>query len=73
MHKMIVSLLLISSAFATPASANYFHNTPMNVHSNVGSAPGPTVRDIRENRILAQLTHGSKSGAVVAQNVTRSR
>ena len=28
-QKMIVSLLLISSAFAAPASANYFHNTAL--------------------------------------------
>ena len=72
MHKIIVSLLLISSAFATPSFANYFHNTQYNVHSNVGSARNPTVTDIREQRVAAQLTHGSKQ-AVVAQNVTRSR
>ena len=72
MTKTIVSLLLISSAFATPASANYFHNTAMNVHSNLGSAPSPTVRDIRENRILAQMTHAPKQ-PVVAQNGTRTR
>ena len=72
MHKVIVSLLLISSAFATPASANYFHNTQYNVHSNIGSAPNPTVRDIREQRVLAQLTHAPKQ-PVVAQNGNRSR
>ena len=72
MTKTIVSLRLITSAFAAPASANYVHNTAMNVHSNLGSAPNPTVRDIREHRILASLTHAPKQ-AVVAQNVTPSR
>ena len=72
MHMMIVSLLVISSAFAAPASANYFHNTQYNVHSNIGSARNPTVTDIREQRVAAQLTHAPKQ-PVVAQNGNRSR
>ena len=72
MRTTIVCLLLASSVFAAPASANYFHNTAMNVHSNLGSAPNPTVRDIRERRVLASMTHAPKQ-PVVAQNGTRTR
>ena len=68
---MILSLFLVSTVFVTPASANYFHYTAMNVTSNIGSAPNPTTRDIRENRILAQ-THVAKPPVIAQTSKTRS-
>jgi len=47
---MALSVLLISAASATPSFANYFHNPHWNLNRNIGSAPSPTPRDIRENR-----------------------
>jgi len=49
--KFILSLLLVTAAFASPASANWFHNPQLNVNLNVGSAPNPTPADLRENRL----------------------
>ena len=51
-----LSVLVFSAAFATPTLANYFHNPPLNLNVNIGSAPSPTPRDIRENR-LPQVVH----------------
>ena len=48
--KMTLSVLFLSAAFATPTLANYFHNPATNLNWNIGSAPSPTPRDIRENR-----------------------
>ena len=47
---MTLSVLLLSAAWATPTLANYFHNPSTNLNWNIGSAPSPTPRDIRENR-----------------------
>lgn len=58
--KMILSVLALSAAYATPTLANYFHNPHTNLNLNVGSAPSPTPRDIRENR-LPQLVHAAQS------------
>ena len=49
--KMTMSMLLLSVACVTPALANYFHNQRLNLYLNVGSAPSPTPRDVRENRL----------------------
>lgn len=49
--KMTLSMLLLSAVCVTPALANYFHNQRLNLYLNVGSAPSPTPRDVRENRL----------------------
>jgi hypothetical protein len=49
--KIVLPLLLLSAVAVTPAYANWFHNPYTNVYLNVGSAPNPTPRDIRENRL----------------------
>jgi len=41
-NKLAISILLVSAAFVTPASANYFANPGLNMKFNVGSAPTPT-------------------------------
>jgi len=46
-----MSVLLLSAACATQALANYFYNPYTNIGLNIGSAPSPTPRDIRENRL----------------------
>jgi hypothetical protein len=56
--KMTLSVLLLSAACATPTLANYFHNPHTNVNLNIGSAPSPTPRDIRENR-LPKVVHAA--------------
>jgi len=49
--KLILSALLVTAAFASPASANWFHNPHENINRNIGSAPNPTPADIRESRL----------------------
>src|ERR1700758_2203873 len=49
--KVILPLLLVTAAFASPASANWFHNPHLNINRNVGSAPNPTPADLREMRL----------------------
>lgn len=51
--KTILTLLLVSGAFITPAYANYFHNPYTGINLNIGSAPNPTPQDIREDRLPA--------------------
>jgi hypothetical protein len=51
MNKLVLPLLLATAAFATPASANWFHNPYIGINRNVGSAPNPTPADIREMRL----------------------
>jgi hypothetical protein len=48
--KVILPLLLVTAAFASPASANWFHNPQLGVNLNIGSAPNPTPADLREMR-----------------------
>jgi hypothetical protein len=48
---MTLSVLLLSIASATPSFANYFHNPYMGLNLSIGSAPNPTPRDLRENRM----------------------
>ncbi len=45
--KTMMSLLLLSAVFITPASANWFSNPRMGTNLNVGSAPNPTPADLR--------------------------
>jgi hypothetical protein len=61
---LVLSALLISAAFVSPASANWFHNPTININLNIGSAPSPRPEDVRENRqpILVR----DESGDVVA-------
>src|SRR5947207_5137174 len=43
----MMSLLLLSAVFITPASANWFSNPHTNTMLNIGSAPNPTPADLR--------------------------
>jgi hypothetical protein len=49
--KFVLSLLLVTAAFVSPASANWFHNPYQNINRNIGSAPNPTPADLREMRL----------------------
>ena len=69
--KMTMSMLLLSAACATPSLANYFYNPHTNLALNIGSAPSPTPRDIRENR-QPRVGHDAPSYANgVADNTTK--
>src|SRR5258705_6614559 len=56
----MMSLLLLSAVFITPASANWFSNPKTGTMLNVGSAPNPTPADLRaigDSKIaVAQMT-----------------
>ena len=43
----MMSLLLLSAVFITPASANWFSNPRTGTNLNIGSAPNPTPADLR--------------------------
>lgn len=47
--RFILTALLVAATFTTPASANWFHNTRMNVNRYIGSAPNPKPEDVRNN------------------------
>ena len=49
--RFVLSALLVTAAFASPASANWFHNPHQNINRNIGSAPNPTPADLREMRL----------------------
>jgi hypothetical protein len=49
--KVTMSILLLSAACTTQALANYFYNPYANLSLNIGSAPSPTPRDTRKNRL----------------------
>ena len=49
--RVLLSALLLSAAFVSPASANWFSNTVWNLTLNIGSAANPTPSDIRENKV----------------------
>lgn len=49
--RFILPVLLVTAAFASPASANWFHNPHQNINRNIGSAPNPTPADLREMRL----------------------
>ena len=63
--RMTLSALLLSAVCGTPAFANYFSNPYANINLNIGSAPSPMPRNIRENR-LPQVVHAAPSDANVA-------
>jgi len=48
--RVLLSALLVSAAFVSPASANWFSNTVWNLTLNIGSAANPTPNDVRENK-----------------------
>ena len=47
---ILVSALLLSAVFVSPASANWFSNPEININLNIGSAPNPTPGDVRGER-----------------------
>ncbi len=47
---MLLSVLLLSAVFVSPASANWFSNPDVNINLNLGSAPSPTPDDVRTER-----------------------
>ena len=49
--RVLLSALLLSAAFVSPASANWFSNTVWNIQLNIGSAANPTPSDVRENKV----------------------
>ena len=55
---MTLLLLSLTAGFVTPSLANYFFNPYTNVGRNIGSAPSPTPRDVKENR-LPRLVHAT--------------
>jgi hypothetical protein len=69
LKKIAISILLISAAFASPASANYFANPALNMKFNVGSAPAPTTWDIRHN-YTPQMTHNNRPKVDFAKSAT---
>ena len=72
-NKTIVSFLLVSAMFTTPAMANYFNNPVVNMKSNMGSAPNPTPGDIVQNHRLPQMTRSVQKPPVVAANTKTKR
>jgi hypothetical protein len=47
--RFLLSVLLLSTAMAVPASANWFSNPQLGINRFVGSAPNPRPEDIRNN------------------------
>src|SRR5215471_7444011 len=52
----LLTVALLSAAFATPAFANYFSNPDLGMRANVGSAPNPTPADLRGDHNLPHMT-----------------
>ena len=67
--KIVISILLVSTAFASPAFAQYFYNPGLNMRFNVGSAPTPSQWDIRHNA-MPQMTGNNKGKVDVAKSAT---
>jgi hypothetical protein len=65
--KTAISILFLSAVCVTPAFANYFSNPTLGVRFNVGSAPNPTQRDVRENH-MPQMTRVTKPTVDVAKS-----
>ena len=57
--RFLMSLLLASAAFVSPASANWFHNPYIGINRNIGSAPNPTPADLREMRLPVLTQEGA--------------
>src|SRR5882724_937712 len=70
--RMILPLLLISAAFVTPATANWFHNPYENINRNVGSAPNPTPEDLRQMRLPIAAKADEANPAAVATDAAKS-
>jgi len=70
---LTLSVMLLSAMCATPAFANFFYNPYTNINLNVGSAPSPTPREVRENH-LPQIvdTDPSRASAVAADATTNT-
>ena len=47
---VLLPVVLMSVALATPAYSNWFSNPYTGINRNIGSAPSPTPQDIRESR-----------------------
>jgi hypothetical protein len=62
----VMPLLLLSAAFVTPAYANYFSNPQLGVNYNIGSAPNPTPKDIRDNSMPVVEAAPAPDAAVTA-------
>jgi hypothetical protein len=55
-----------------PTLANYFYNPATNLNLNIGSAPSPTPRDIRENRQPQVVQAAPSDDNVVADDTTKN-
>lgn len=73
--RILLTALLLTSAAASPASANWFNNPFVNINLNIGSAPNPTPDDVlaatlpllvrdTDGNIIAMID--SSSGQVIA-------
>ena len=51
----LLSVAVLSVAFATPAFANYFSNPNLGMTANIGSAPNPTPADLRGDHNLPRI------------------
>jgi hypothetical protein len=69
----VISVLLISAG-ATPATANYYANPTLGVKTNIGSAPNPTPHDIRTNSVpqMTQRNQPTRNVASTAAPVPQS-
>jgi hypothetical protein len=66
MKNFVMPLLPLSAAFVTPAYANYFSNPQMGINYNIGSAPNPTPKDIRDNSMPVVEAAPAPDAAVTA-------
>src|SRR5882724_11562246 len=68
----MMSLLLLSAVFITPASANWFSNPKTGTMLNVGSAPNPTPADLRaigDSKIAVAYTTEPRFVATQTQTI----
>ena len=70
--KITLSILFLSAACGTPSFANYFHNPSTNLNFNIGSAPSPTPRDIRESRQPQVVQAAPSDDNVAADDTTKN-
>lgn len=70
--KTTLSVLLLLALCTTPTLANYFHNPSTNLNWNIGSAPSPTPRDVRENRQPLVTQAAPSDNAFVAEDTTKN-
>src|SRR5437868_1824944 len=69
----IVSIVLVSAAFATPAFANYFSNPNIGMSANVGSAPNPRPADLRTDRWMPSFGQAAQQKHLVQVAVSLPR